>query len=59
MNEREINMMIKCLEKIAVELHTMNRYLGEINKNLVENRKELKEIAERILGVEDTLSVMG
>jgi len=52
-------MMIKCLEKIAVELHTMNRYLGEINKNLVENRKELKEIAERILGVEDTLSVMG
>ena len=37
----------------------MNRYLGEINKNLVENRKELKEIAERILGVEDTLSVMG
>ena len=59
MNEREINMMIKCLEKIAEELHTMNRYLGEINKNLVENRKELKEIAERILGVEDTLSVMG
>jgi len=58
LNEREINMMIKCLEKIAEELHILNQYLSESNKNLIEIRKELKEIAKRILGVEDTISVL-